>query len=305
MEFNAWIATARTMFENGEWKSQELDVEGTIGDFAIESDLRFEPYNNRFRDWITKIEWEPDELALTLTTKLTRTTDWMSCEIKREWDVIEIDTSFRLRAPSGSCALVFYDADLDVEFDWYGVETDLEIAIDDDGFDEFVVEFSDLSLERVPWFTFDLEFTRTEENTVVKLSPDIVLESPRCAGTLDIELEGSFPSVPNILPLTITEVVLTWEIGEWEIEVTAALDPDEWIADLYWLEVEAEAAFDLGSCGEVSLDLTFLWTETALGRTQFVIAYEPRDEFSIAINADIDLDTGQLEYLALELQIEW
>lgn len=303
--FGSWIAKTRSVFEDDEWKKQDFEVKATLGDFSIESDLRFEPYKDRFRDWITKVEWEADELALTLTTKLTRTSDWMIFEIEREWDVIEIDTSFRLRAPSGSCSLAFYDADLDIEFDWCGIETDLEIAIDDDGFDEFVVEFSDLSLERVPWFTFDLEFARTVETTGVKLSSDIVLESPWCAGTLGLELGGDLPNEPNLFPISITEASLAWEIGEWEIKATAALDPNNWIAGLYWLEIEAEAAFDLDTCGELFLDLTFLWTETILGRSQFAIAYEPGEVFSIAMNADIDLDTGQLDRLGLELQIEW
>ncbi len=305
MEFDDWIVEARSVFEDNVWKKQEFEAKVQLGNFDIESDLRFEPYKDRFRDWITKLEWESEELAFTLTTKLTRTIDWLIFEVEREWDTVKIDTSFQLRASSGGCAFVFSDADLDIEFDWCGVETDLEISFDDDGFDEFVIEFSELSSERIPWFTFDLEFTRTAEKTVVKLSPDIVLESPWCAGTLDLELEGDLPNEPNPFPISITEVSLTWEIGEWEIEATAVLDPDDWIADLYWLEVKAEGTFDLDTCGEVSLGLMFLWTETMLGRTRFVTTYEPGDMLSIAIDGDIDLDAGQLDRLALELQIEW
>lgn len=92
LEFADWIAVARTVFEDGAWKKQDFEIKGEFGDVDLESDLRFEPYKNRFRDWITKFE--------------------------REWDVVEIDTFFRLRAPSGGCALVFYDAGLEVAFDW-------------------------------------------------------------------------------------------------------------------------------------------------------------------------------------------
>jgi len=305
MEFIDWITAARTVFEDGAWEKQDFEVVGSIGDFEVESDLRFEPYKNRFKDWITEFEWELDELAFTLTTKLTRTTDWLIFEIEREWDVVEIDTSFRLRAPSGGCALVFYDAGLEVAFDWCEIETDMEVAIDDDGFDEFIAEFSELALAQIPWFTFDLEITRTLVDTTVKLSPNIVLENPLCAGTLDLEFEGSFPNEPNLLPISIDEVSLTWETDEWEIEANVYLNPDEWIDDLYWLEVESEAAFDLDTCGDVSLDLTLLWTETALGRAQSALTYEPGDKFSIAIISDIDLNTGQMDRLALELQTEW
>ena len=305
MEFVDWIAAARAVFEDGAWEKQDFEVVGSIGDFEVESDLCFEPYKNRFKDWITEFEWELDELAFTVTTKLTRTTDWLIFEIEREWDDVEIDTSFRLRVPSGGCALLFYDAGVDVVFDWCGIETDLEAAFDDDGFDELVVEFSDLNLAPITWLTFDLEITRTLERTTVKLSPDVVLESSLCVGNFELEFEGSFPNEPNLLPISIDEACLTWDIEEWEIEANVYFNPDEWIDDLYWLEVEATATFDLDTCGEVSLDLTFLWTETALGRAQSALTYEPTDKFSIGIEWDIDLDDEEMNRFALELQTEW
>ncbi|GAG14759.1 unnamed protein product, partial [marine sediment metagenome] len=137
-------------------------------------------------------------------------------------------------------------------------------------------------------------------NTTVKLSPNVVLENSLCAGTLDLEFEGSFPNEPNLLPISIDEVSLTWGTEEWEIEANVYLNPDEWIDDLYWLEVEAEATFDLDTCGKVSLDLTLLWTESKLGRARFVLTYEPNDKFSIAI----DLNNEQLGSLVLEPQTE-
>ena len=305
MEFVDWIVAARAVFEDGAWEKQDFEVVGNIGDFEVESDLRFEPYKNRFKNWITEFEWESDELALTLTTKLTRTTDWLIFEIEREWDAVEIDTSFRLRAPSGECALLFYDAGVDVVFDWCGIETDLEVAFDDDGFDEFVVEFSDLTLTQIPWLTFDLEITRTLEKITVELSPDAVLESLSCAGNFEVEFEGSFPNELNLFPISIDEASLAWDIEEWEIEANVYFNPDEWIDDLYWLEVKAQTVFDLDTRGEVSLDLTFLWTESKLGRMRPVLTYEPSDKHSIAIDWDIDLDVGRMNRLALELQTEW
>jgi len=305
LEFADWIAAARTVFGDDVWEKQDFEVLGSIGNFEVESDLRFEPYLNRFRDWITKLEWEAKELDFTLTTKLTRTTDWLIFEIEREWDEVEIETSFRLRAPSGSCALTFYNAGLEMAFDLCGIDTDMEVGFDDDGFDEFVVEFSDLNLAQIPWFTFDLEITQMLGDTSVEISPNVVLESPWCAGTLELELEGNLPGDPNLFPISIDRVSLTCVVKEWEIVSTAYIDPDEWVADLYWLEVEAEGVFDLHTCGQVSLNLALLCTQTALGRARSVLTYEPSDKFAIAIDWDIDLDNGQLDRLALELQIGW
>ena len=211
MTMNTWIAETRSVFEDDEWVKQDIGVETELGSVSIESKLRFEPYKNRFRDWINKVEWESTELTFTATTKLTRTTDWVVFEFEHEEDKLEIDVSARLRAPSGSCSPVFYDATVDLSFPWCGVDTDLEIAIDDDGFDEWVLELSDLTLAQIPWCTFDLEFTRTAEETAVEITPSATLESSLCAASLDIEFEGEFPNEPNLLPLTITEAVLSYD----------------------------------------------------------------------------------------------
>ena len=138
---------------------------------------------------------------------------------------------------------------------------------------------------------------------LAELSPDAVLESPWCEASLDLEFEGDFSNSPSILPITITEAVLTWELEEWELEATAVLDQDEWLDDIYWLELQAETAVDLGNCGEISLELTFLWTETNLGRSRFALVYEIGDPFTIIIEGDLDI--GQLDCLSLELGIEW
>jgi len=112
--------------------------------------------------------------------------------------------------------------------------------------------------------------------------------------------EGSLPSEPNSFPLSIDEVSLSWELGDWEVDATATLG-----VAIYWLKVEAETAFDLDTCGEVSLELALLWTETDLRRVQSVLSYEPGSRLAIAIDWDIDLDVGQLDKLAVNLQIEW
>lgn len=299
------LTAARSVFEDDSWKKQEFEVEATIANFTIESGLRFEPYKDRFKDWITEVEWETDLLVLTLTTKLTRTTDWLMFEIEHEGEMLEIETAIRFRSPSDSCKSVFYDASVDLQFDWCGIDTDLEIAINDDGFDEMVLDLSELALVQIPWFTFDLEFTRTAEKTMVKLSPDMVLLESWGSGWCELEIEGDFTNSSSLHSLVITEAVLTWEVEEWELEATAILNPSDWISKTYWLVVQAEAGIDLGDCGEVLLELTFLWTEIDLGRARWAMAYEPYESFTITIEGDLDLENGELDRSALSVEIEW
>ncbi|MFC2078868.1 hypothetical protein ACFLSZ_02700 [Candidatus Bipolaricaulota bacterium] len=305
VEYADWTTSVRTVFKDGAWTKQEFEAKAQLGTVNIELDLRFEPTEYRFKDWITEFGWSMDDLALSLTAKVTQTTDWLIFEAEREWTDIEVDLSCRLRAPSGSCSLLFYDAGLDVQLAWCRIETDLEIAFDKDGFDEVVIAFSDLALARIPWLTFDLEVTKTLEATTVEFSPECVLAASWSSGHIELEFEGTFPDEPALLPLSINEAALALEIGEWEIDTTAILDPNNWIDDLYWLELEAEATFDLGPCSEVSLGLTFLWTEIDLGRVLTVLAIELADNLATAVAWDLDLDAKQLDRIGLELQIEW
>lgn|GEM_PF-1166599 len=304
-QFGNCLMTARSLLEDDAWKKQEFEAEVVLADFAIETDLRFEPTKDRFKDWITKIEWEKEALTVTLITKLTRTTDWLILEIEHEEDTLEIDADIRFRSSSGSCSPLFYDVTMDLSFDWCGIETDLEVAIDDDGFDEIVLELSELAVPRAPWFTFDLELTRTAKTTTVKLSPDAILTSFWGVGYCELEIEGGFANASSIHPLSITEAVVTWETEGWEMEATAILDPGDWISKTYWLEVQAECAIDLGDSSCVSLELTFLWTETDLGRVRGAITYEPCESFSIATEGDVDIENRELNSLALSLEFEW
>jgi hypothetical protein len=98
---------------------------------------------------------------------------------------------------------------------------------------------------------------------------------------------------------------VTWETEGWELEATAILDPDDWISKIYWLEVQAEGAIDLGSSSCLSLELTFLWTEIDLGRVCWAMAYESCESVTITTEGDFDIENGELDSLALSLELEW
>ncbi|MBU1048652.1 hypothetical protein KKG90_01390 [Candidatus Bipolaricaulota bacterium] len=305
MSLQDWTVSARSIFEDGAWEKQQFDVETDIGSLHIESDVRFEPDKDRFQDWITQIEWAEAAWMLALTTKLTRTTDWMILELEREWTLIETATFVRFRAPTGSCTFVFYDASLELAFDHCGMNANLEIAFDDDGFDETVLELSDLILTKMPWITFDLELTRTVETKAIKLVPSAQLEGPWCKACLELEFEGDFPDSPSLVPLAITEANLTWEMGAVDVEAAAILEPSEWIANIYWLKLQIDAGFELASCGNGSIDLVLLWTQARLGELRFAFDYEPCRPFSVIFEGDLDLVNGQLDRLAVSAVIEW
>jgi len=305
LAFDGSAIESRTVIVNDAWTKQDVEWAGSIGCVEIESDLRFEPYKHRFKDWITEFEWEADALAVTLTSKLTRTTDWLILELEREWPSIDVDARARMRAPSGSCDLLFYDADLGFDFEWCGIDTDLEIAIEDDGFDEAVLELKDMIHPRVPWAAFDLEITRTLTSTTVELTPELTLTTPWCAAHLGLEFDGELPCAPSLFPLAIGEVHLEFVVADWEIEATACADPSDWIDKLYWLELETEIEIDLDSCGGLAVGIQGLWTPARLGKAVAEMTYEPTEDLTLTLSGTIDCIARQIDILEASVSIAW
>ena len=303
--FDSASASVRLGFEDVDWTKLEFEVVAMLGVFEIESDLRFEPDKDRFRDWITKVEWGDDTLAFALISKLTRTTDYLIVEVEREWAAVELEADARLRAPSGGCSYSFYDASLDLEFMWCGIETDVEFEIDDDGLDEAALELSDLVIGTIPWVTFDMEIEWSPQETAIDLSADLALEGAWCGDDLTVELEADLPNAPSLLPVVIQEMAIEWSVDPWAFAATAILDPDEWIDDLYWLELETSAELPVGCWGELDVELVLLWDEVRLGWWETTVGFEPNDDLALDVILDFDLANSLLEAIALTVGITW
>jgi len=289
-------------FEESDWDELKIDIEGRFGDLGIDSELAFEPVKNRWKHWQIEIEWTGDSMTLGVTSKLSRTTDWLTLEMDQELEDVEVDSRFRLRAPTRSCAYVFYDADLGVAFTWCGMDSEIALEFDDDGFDELTLELSDVVLAGFPWLFFDVEVVIDPAEWEVEVDP---LLSVAIEGCLEIEIEAELPGFPHLGEVRKAEIVASWECGPWETEATIRLDPADWIDDLYWLEVEADVEIDLASCGELAATIVLDWTEATLGRIEVETAYTPTKRVSFGAAATRDLDTGQLEEVALTLEFEW
>jgi len=305
LTFGDWTGSSRTVLELGTWKRQDLDIVGAIGRFALESDLRFEPSKDRFRDWITEIEWWWNEIQVTLTTKLTRSTDWVIIELGREWANTELDASLRWRAPTGSCAFACYDAGIELAFDGCGIAAELACDFDDDGFDAFVVDFSDLRVPFLPWATVDLEIARTLSATTIECSPDAVLSTPWCDGHLRLTIKGEFPKAPALLPISIAEASLTADIEAWRIEATAFLDPAHWAKGLYWLGLEADASWDIEPYGRLTLRFESPWSETAPGPLEGALTYQPTDDLEFTVSGILDPAAHRIDRLVVALAVAW
>jgi hypothetical protein len=297
-----WSLTLETTFEGGDWDKLEIAAERRLGELVLDSELEFEPDKDRWKHWETELEWTTDSMILGVTSKLSRTTDWLTLEMEQESEFADVDTRLRLRAPTGSCTYVFYDADLEVGFTWCGVETEIALEFDDDGFDELTIEWSDVTLAAFPWLFFDVEVAIDLAGWEFEVDPMLSIEIDGC---LEIEIEAELPGFPHFGEVRKVEIVASWDCGPWETEATIRLDPDDWIDDLYWLEVEADLEIDLVPCGELAATIVLDWTETALGRIELETTWSPTERISFGAAATRDLDAGESEDVEFKLEFEW
>jgi hypothetical protein len=297
-----WDLALGATFEGSDWDELKFETDGTIGDLTVDSELVFEPDRNRWKHWQTEIEWVTGSMTLGVTSKLSRTTDWLTLEMEQESEFADVETRLRLRAPTGSCVFAFYDADLGVAFTWCEIDSEIALAFDDDGFDELVLEWSDVTLARFPWVLFDVEVVIDLAGWEIEVDPMLGLAIEGC---LEIEIEAALPGFPQLAEVREVEIVGSWKCGPWETDATIRLDPDDWIDDLYWLEVEADLEIDLTPCGELAATFLLDWTETALGRIGVETAYSPTDRISFGCDATRDLETGRLEEVTLALEFAW
>jgi hypothetical protein len=292
-------ATARTVFDKGAWVQQNFTVKCQLGDMDVKSDLRFEPHLHRFRDWITSFRWTWDACSFTLTPKLTRTTDWLIVELDHEGETADVEAAVRLRAPTGSCALVFYDASLELSFTVCAVETGFEIVLDDDGFDRALLTLSDLRAAEIPWVTVDVEIKRTLAAMTVKLKPDIAVGSLLCAGDVKLSFNAELVDAANWLSVRVSEIALSWKVADWKIDVTADLEDDD------WLECKAKGTLKLGSAGTLTLDLTSSWTDTTLSEASFALTHKLTSRYTVGVNWTIDGLNERLDSLGLTFEVTW
>jgi len=297
-----WGLALETTFNGSEWDELKIAAEGHLGDLAIDSELAFEPDKNRWKHSQIEIEWTEDSMTLEVTAKPSRTTDWLTLEMEHESELVDVDARLRLRAPTGSCTYVFYDADLGAAFTWCGIDSEVALAFDDDGFDELTFEWSDVVLAAFPWVFFDVEVAIDLAKWEVEVDPMLRLAIEGC---LEIEIEAALHGFPHLGQVRETEIVASWECGPCETEATIRLDPDDWIDDLYWLEIEADVEIDLAPCGELAATLVLDWTQVALGQIEVECTWSPTERISFGAVGARDLGTGQLEEVSFSLEFEW
>jgi hypothetical protein len=297
-----WSVALDTTFVGSAWDELKFETDGAIGDLTLDSELVFEPDKNRWKHWQAEVDWPMGSMTLEVTAKLSRTTDWLTFETAQEFELADIDTRLRLRAPKGSRRFAFYDADLGVAFTWCGIDSEIALAFDDDGFDELTLEGSDAAFTALPGVFFDVEIVIDLADWEIEVDPVFSVAVESC---LEIEIEAELPGFPYLGEVRETEIVASWDCGPWETEATIRLDPDDWIDDLYWLEVEADLEIDLVPCGELAATLVLDWTETALGRIEVESIYSPTERISFGAATTRNLDTGRLEDVAFTLESKW
>lgn len=305
LELGGWEMRTRTVIERGAWRQQNVTVLCTFGQVDVKSDLRLEPHLTRFRDWITRLRWTGETLTFTVTPKLTRTTNWLIVEADHASPSATINSQLRLRAPTGSCSLSFYDAA--AERCWQAGDAKIQIKaiLDANGIPKLIASTSGLQWDAWPWASLSAEVVRTITATSltaeVDLLPMILLDDKdlRLALTLAPSREGLFA------PCGISKAVMTACMADWRANVTVYPHASDWIEKTYFLECKTRGSLGLAGAGSLTIDIVSLWTTTAPGKMTLALTHKPCAQRTFALQWALDLPHRSLDALSLLVQIEW
>ncbi len=300
-----WEMRTRTVVDRGAWRQQNLTLLCAFGQVDIKSDLRFEPHLHRFRDWVTRLRWRDNAKTLTLTPKLTRSTNWLILEAEHTAGIGELSARARWRARTGSCVLVFHDTQFEIASSWCGVDSEVEIALNQGGFDEFTLSLSDLTFDTAPWLLLDLELAHSVDDTVITVTHNLLMPVTLCSDALELTLLTTWDGPLALSGLRISKAMLSWAIDDCTLEITACLDEETWIRKTYWLQGEATGRLPLGSCGTLTVDLSSLWTEEGLAEMSFSLTHKPTSRRTIAVSWSLSPQDQILERISLLAQVKW
>ena len=301
-----WTASTETVIEADAWEEQTFAIGWEIEQIEIDSTLRFEPDEDRFKDWTTGVEWTFGSLDMDFEYKLTRTRGWMSLDVDWASDRAEIDTRVRFRSTGPGRPHLFYDADIEIGFSLCYAETSIVIEMDDDGFDALTLEIDELTIARLPWLTIDIEMERTLTERTFEVEPSIIL-----GGTFCFEIEAVGDGDDHILSdVRLTEFGFEWDGFPIEIGATVYLDPDDWIDDQYAATLELTLEFEATPDSMIKTEVTFLWAGAPasgykLARIAPSIRLELGDRLAVGLDIDMDLSSRQLNRIGLGIELAW
>jgi hypothetical protein len=305
LEMSGCEMRMRTVVDRGDWRQQNLTVLCTLGQVDIKSDLRFEPHLHRFRDWITRLRWRDDATILTLTPKLTRSTNWLLLEVEHKASLGELSARGRWRAPTGSCVLLFYDTEVGISFSCCGIDSEVEIALKHDGFDAYTVSLSGLTFDTIPWLSLDLELTHSIDATIMTVEHDLSMTITPCSNALDLTLLAIWGSPSALSGLRVSKATLSWAIENWNLDVIASFDKEDWIRKTYWLRGKARGSFRLGYSGTLTTELVSLWTEDSLGELSFCLTHKQTPRRTFALSWSLHPQEKRLDTVSLLAQVKW
>ncbi|MFC2077274.1 hypothetical protein ACFLTM_00505 [Candidatus Bipolaricaulota bacterium] len=298
-----WTASLETDFEADTWDEQSFEISWESGETEVTSLLRFEPSRSRLKDWKTDVAWTSGATDIEIEHKLTRTRNWLSIEVDWTSESVEIGARLRHRATGLGQPFQFYDAGAQAEFSICGIETAIGVKLDEAGFDEATLEFSDVVVDALPLLLFDLEAEWTIAGTDIEIAPSLEVGGGGC---VELELEATC-SDGFIHSLRLAEVEIEGEFGPIEIDGAFLFDADDWIDDTYEATVEVTAEIVATPGLDADLELSFFWEgDPSSGIRPARISSQLRLELSarLAMELGIDLLMRPLTLLGLSCRLE-
>ena len=303
---NGCTFSSVSAFGTGGWEGQEFSFRSTLGEFTVDSQLRFDPSGVAFDEWKTKVGWSSSFLSLSSATEMTPSARSIALSASLGTDPFSFVASLGMGANGTDCPLAFKSLSFSLECPGSCGDFAGDLAFACTGFSSLALSLSAIDVPGIPWLTLAGKLSYEVDEKTLTLSPSVDLIESACFEVLsEIDFAGNLA----LMAWNIYGLGFSFELGAISVEALSYLDAAHTIEGEYW-ESLAISYNQNGCCGRISGNLTWLFLrggmrlfDTARLRATTTVLLSPQLKATGVV--DYDLEAGACDELGLALAVSW
>ena len=303
---NGCTISSVSAFGTGGWEGQEFAFRCTLGEFSVDSQLRFDPSGAVFDEWKTKVGWSSSILSLSSSTEMTSSTRSLAVSASLGTDPFAFGASLGLGANGTDCPLAFKSLSFSLKSPGSCGDIAADLGFACTGFSSLALSLSKIEVPGIPWLTLTGKLTYKVDAKTLTLSPSIDLIESACFEVLsEIDLASNLA----FTAWNIYGLAFSFDVGAVSVDALSYLDDAHTIEGEYWESLTIGYNGN-GCCGPVAGNLSWYFLEGGLrlfdaARLRATTSLSLSSQLKASGIVDFDLEAGACDELALTLSVSW
>jgi len=292
-----WTFSSLSQLDGTGWTDQDFSAIGVLGGFTISTALDFDPSAPAFQKWVTTTTVELAGVTFSGTFELYDEDTYLTLQGRGTSGDVGIVVTVKLGDDDdpGECDLDFSSLQIGVEFPFCCTQAKSTITFTCDGFQDVVFETFGITIQNLPWVTFDAKVTFTVQTKSLAITPRFDFSGACIEMYVGVETSGTL----TLEALHFDGFILECDLGD--IRFTAIsfwgdFVPKPSILGDYWEMYKIEADED-ACCGPFDFEAAVFFDEASshlfdVGMFTFDMSLAVAATMKFSIGLDLVLGTG-------------